>query len=356
MSNHNYIKLMNESIIRLFKKAMKVSLTNPSRLVFILRTIRWQKNAVKLRDYWKTNNITVPPFMITSITKRCNLKCKGCYSLKFHDACTDEMCNDKLEHIMSEANELGISMNLLAGGEPFVRKNILQITKKFPQIIFPIFTNGLLIDNELMNELKTQKHVIPVLSVEGLEKETDKRRGTGVYNRIQETMRAMKRKGIFFGASLTVTKDNYSTLTSHEFVKEMMNLGCKLLFFVEYVPVTENTENLIVTNEQREDLQEKLTKFYSIYNGLFIAFPGDESKFGGCLSSGRGFVHVSPDGSLEPCPFAPYSDVNIKDMSLKEALKSDFLRKIRQSPEHLKETDSGCALWNNSDWVKSLLS
>jgi MoaA/NifB/PqqE/SkfB family radical SAM enzyme len=76
--------------------------------------------------------------------------------------------------------------------------------------------------------------------------------------------------------------------------------------------------------------------------------------FGGCLSAGRGFAHISPEGSLEPCPFAPYSDVSLRDKTLKEALQSDFLRQIRENHNELTET-GGCALWTKKEWVKSLL-
>ena len=45
--------------------------------------------------------------------------------------------------------------------------------------------------------------------------------------------------------------------------------------------------------------------FHNKYRALFVNVPGDEKDFGGCLSAGRGFVHVSAEGDLEPCPFAP---------------------------------------------------
>ena len=89
--------------------------------------------------------------------------------------------------------------------------------------------------------------------------------------------------------------------------------------------------------------------------GLFVAFPGDEEMYGGCLAAGRGFVHISPEGRLEPCPFSPFSDISLKDVSLREALRSPLLRTIRESDAHLRETRGGCALWEQRDWVGSLL-
>ncbi|MCL5073057.1 MAG: hypothetical protein M1308_19540, partial [Actinobacteria bacterium] len=96
--------------------------------------------------------------------------------------------------------------------------------------------------------------------------------------------------------------------------------------------------------------------YKSRFPALFIAFPGGEDEMGGCLASGRGFVHISAGGSLEPCPFAPYSDTNLKNLSLKDALNSEFLKKIRESHETLKGTRGGCALWENREWVKSLVN
>jgi MoaA/NifB/PqqE/SkfB family radical SAM enzyme len=88
---------------------------------------------------------------------------------------------------------------------------------------------------------------------------------------------------------------------------------------------------------------------------LFIAVPGDEEEIGGCLSAGRGFVHINANGDLEPCPFAPYSDTNLRDSSLREALQSDFLKAIRANHKHLRETEGRCALWVNREMVESLL-
>jgi MoaA/NifB/PqqE/SkfB family radical SAM enzyme len=66
-------------------------------------------------------------------------------------------------------------------------------------------------------------------------------------------------------------------------------------------------------------------------------------------------VHVSPSGDLEPCPAAPYSDANLVEMPLKEALASRVLERIREAPDVLTETSGGCALRANRAWVEGLL-
>jgi MoaA/NifB/PqqE/SkfB family radical SAM enzyme len=126
--------------------------------------------------------------------------------------------------------------------------------------------------------------------------------------------------------------------------------------FVEYSPVKEGTEGWVITEEQRANLLTTLESFRKDIGGVFVTFPGDEKQFGGCLSAGRGFIHVSSSGDLEPCPFAPFSDSNVRDMTLKDALQSQFLKAIRNNHEEMMETDGGCAVWKKREWVQSLIA
>jgi MoaA/NifB/PqqE/SkfB family radical SAM enzyme len=111
----------------------------------------------------------------------------------------------------------------------------------------------------------------------------------------------------------------------------------------------------VILQNQRAHLAELINSFRSKYQGLFISVPGDEEKFGGCLSAGRGFVHISAGGNLEPCPFIPYSDTNLHKIPLRGALQSDFIKKLRLS-KHPVKTNGGCTLPGKEDWIRSLLN
>jgi MoaA/NifB/PqqE/SkfB family radical SAM enzyme len=347
--------ILNKAINAFLKNAFKVIYRNPERTKFILQTIALQKKAAQKRIEYEKHGLQVPPYMIISITNRCNLQCKGCYSKAQHRPIEKEISHDKLRSVITEAKDLGISFIFLAGGEPLMRPDILDITNDFPEIIFPLFTNGLLITDEIISRLRNQKNVIPVISIEGDETNTDNRRGYGVYDNIQGNLEKIKLAGIFYGLSFTVSRTNFETLTEELFIKKLISEGCQLFFFVDYIPVKEGTEDNVIKDEQRTELAIILDSFRDKFSSLFVSFPGDEDSFGGCLSAGRGFIHVSAEGDLEPCPFASYSDTNLNDLSLKEALKSELLSKIRQNHTELTETKGGCALWEKRDWVKSLL-
>lgn len=147
----NYVQLFNENIRLFFTDALRIALKDPGRALFLYQTLRFQKQATRTREEWESKGVHVPPFMIISITSRCNLRCKGCYAHAQHREQEAEMSADKLRSVIAEARDLGVSIILLAGGEPLTRPEILDIVAEFPEIAFPMFTNGLLINDEIID-------------------------------------------------------------------------------------------------------------------------------------------------------------------------------------------------------------
>ncbi|MDD5457291.1 MAG: radical SAM protein [Candidatus Margulisbacteria bacterium] len=352
----DYINTLNLTIRSLFRDILRITFFNPALALFAFRTINNQKNAARLRRINAERGLHVPAFMIFSLTSKCNLNCHGCYSKAFNRSGNKEMSNEQIIKVLQEASELGISIALLAGGEPFTKTAFLEMTAQLPNMIFPVFTNGLLITEEIAEKLQKQKHVIPVISIEGYADYTDKRRGAGVYAGIHNVLNRLNKHHVFWGMSITLTRHNFEIVTQHQFIRELVSLKCRLFFFIDYIPVEEGSDDKVLTIEQQESVRPLLAELRSRYRALFIGFPGDEEAFGGCLAAGRGFVHISPDGSLEPCPFSPYSDINVTTAGLKEALNSKLLKTIRDNSDKLQEHSSSCALWENRDWVESLLN
>jgi MoaA/NifB/PqqE/SkfB family radical SAM enzyme len=347
------VDLFNTSIHRTFKIARNV-VNNNSLLPFAVKTIFSQKDASRRRQAWRKKGIHVPPVIIFSVTKRCNLKCKGCYA-HTQNRIEQDLPIERIQLLFEEAKELGASIIIIVGGEPLMRPKILGLAGFHKDIIFPVFTNGLMINQTLALMLRYNRNIVPIISIEGPQEITDCRRGSGMYNRIIDKMRLLRNNGIFFGASITVTSENLLQVTSEDFVSKMADQGVKTMVYVEYIPVDHQTQNLVLSRDQKKILESKLEILENKYKMVFINFPGDEDKFGGCLAAGRGFIHVSQSGVVEPCPASPYSDVDLSDCSLKEALKSPLLKKIRQTPHSLIDSPSGCALFDKEEWVKSLV-
>ena len=347
---------LSDAIVCFFRDVARVALTRPGWWVPAIRLLLAQRKSAQKRDRWREQGVQVPPFLILSVTSRCNLRCAGCYAKALHNPTKKtELSSERLVELLSEAHGMGISSVLVAGGEPLTRPDIFEVTRRFPTTAFALFTNGTLLNGDALRSLGEQRNVVAVVSIEGNRLETDERRGEGVFSYVESTMERLRKSNIFFGCSITVTRNNFGLTLSDEWVRRFHRNGCKLFIFVEYVPVEQSAGDLTISKEQRLALLATMAAFRKKFRALFVAFPGDEEEFGGCLAAGRGFIHINPSGNLEPCPFAPYSDRNVAESSLKRALRSPLLEQIRANHDRLEETVGGCALWNERAWVASLV-
>lgn len=356
--NNGYIGPLNRGLRVFFSQFVRVSLSSPGSAWHFLKMLAWQVQAARLRRRRARGGLHVPPIAIFSITNRCNLRCKGCYAQAIRADVPDELASGDLRRIISEGASLGISFFVIAGGEPLTRPEILDITDEFPRVLFLLITNGLLLDEALIARLARQRNTVPVLSIEGDRAETDERRGEGVHERLQTRMSELRRAGVFFSLSFTVTRANFDAVADEGFVKRAIQKGCRLFFFLEYTPVRAGTDEWVITDDQRQRMKAIVESFRSRsdFPAVFVAVPWDEEQTGGCLAAGRGFVHISATGDLEPCPFVPYSDTSLKGLPLEEALSSQFLLNLRENHEEFAETEGGCSLWKNREKLAALLA
>lgn len=330
---------------------------------FMLHTVSALGKSAKIRGQYEKNGIHIPPFLIASIAADCNLRCTGCYA-RANGSCGDGQAKEQLtaddwQRVFQEASDIGISFVLLAGGEPLLRHEVIQLAAKFDQIIFPIFTNGTMIDQVYMDLFDKHRNLIPVLSIEGNAEKTDARRGEGVSNKIAQAAERLKERGILFGASITVTAENQNDVTEPNFVEELRESGCGLVFYVEYVPVEENTDHLILDEDNLSLLAAQIDGLRNDKKNkgmILLSFPGDEDAMGGCLAAGRGFFHINAAGGAEPCPFSPYSEMNLREQSLLTVLQSPFFEKVREiSGAEALNHKGGCTLFQYENEVKQAI-
>jgi MoaA/NifB/PqqE/SkfB family radical SAM enzyme len=350
------MRSFDNSIRGLCRGLACVSRRDPGLALYFARTALKQREAAARRRRSARQGLRVPPLMILSVTRRCNLRCAGCFVRAQDRPAGDELSVAELRTVLHDARDLGVSMVALAGGEPLTRPEILDIAADLPEMIFPLVTNGSLVDNALLSKLQKLRNVIPVISLEGLETETDARRGGGVYQRALDAMAKMQERRILFGTSIMVTRRNFGLVTSRHFVRDLVGRGTRLFFYVDYVPIKAGTEHLIPSEKQRSLEPCTMMLLRAEFPALFVASAASEAAFGGCMAAGEGFVHVSAEGDLEPCPFSPFSDTNLREVPLRVALQSRLLRNIRESGEHLSEAEGGCALWAKRDWVRSMMA
>ncbi len=323
------------------------------RLSLLGSSLRFQSAQARKREVAASAGRTVPGILITSVTRRCNLACVGCYSRALRPGPSEELSDSRFLELFKEAIDLGVGTIMIAGGEPSLRKTLLSQAASLPGVLVPVFTNGRTEEPQLL-DLYSQGRLIPVFSVEGEAQDTAARRGPGVHEAVLRQVATLKRRGALFGFSITLTSRNASTVLSDAYLRSLASLGASVVFIIEYVPVSPGTEDLVLRDDQKADLSRP--DRFSSYPFMVVSLPGDEESFGGCLAAGRGFIHLAEDGRVEACPFAPYSDASAAEAGLAEALDSPLMRVIRARHGELTETKGGCALWNKAGWVSSLSS
>ena len=341
---------MTRGVERIVKDAVRATLHNPRESAYMARFAAASRKASQKRSAMEKKGEHIPPFLIASITSRCNLHCEGCYS-RHNLATTDEapvsqLTDQEWQKIFEEADELGVSFILLAGGEPLLRHKVIEAAGEKKNILFPVFTNGTYMNKRYFELFDRCRNIIPIMSIEGGRQTTDTRRGAGVYDKLMANMDELMQRGLIFGASVTVTTENYREVVSEGFIAGLSEKGCKAVIFVEYVPVTEESGELAPGDKEREYLDTEMKRLRKIHPEMvFVSFPGDEKSSGCCIAAGRGFFHINSNGAAEPCPFSPFSDTNIRDTALRDAIRSKLFRSMIDGGLLSDDHKGGCVLF-----------
>ena len=330
--------------------------------------------ARKVRIIERDKGLIVPPVLILSITSRCNLQCTGCYAsavgitpetFQNKNEVRTELPWDNWRNIITEASELGVFAFVIAGGEPFMFPGLIDLCQEFKNRLFIIITNGTAITEQDFKRLRRSTNIAVIVSVEGDRKITDARRGEGVYGKAVKTIQRLAKSGVVTGVSVTITNLNYRYWMDHEFIDDFINMGVRIGVFTEYIPTTPGFEpqesnsqggdnGLMLDSGEREEFRAQVLKFRDTKSIYLIHSPGDEEFFGGCVSAGRGFAHVTPGGDLTPCPVSNIATHNLARKTLREGLASELFKTIRES-DHLLETEGApCALFAHPKEVNEL--
>ena len=273
-----------------------------------------------------------PPFTILiSPSMRCNLSCKNCYANAYQR--NEDLPFEISDRIISEGKQLGIYLYTILGGEPFLWPRLFELFQKNSDVYFQVFTNGLLINNSVIQKLIKTGNLFPVLSLEGFQGFTDEVRGKNVFEKVNKVMDNLRGEGIPFGVSICVTRDNMEEVTSDKFIDWTIEKGSVIDWFFLYMPVRAEPDlDKMPTPQQRLQLKERRDWIRKTRDDkiFIIDFWNDAPWVGGCIAGGREFLHINSQGDVEPCIFQHFAVDNIKEKSLKEVLNSQLMRAIRQ--------------------------
>ena len=268
------------------------------------------------------HNCNIPWAILMDPTSACNLHCTGCWAAEYGNKLN--LTFDEIDSIITQGKEMGVYMYIYTGGEPLVRKkDLIALCEKHSDCQFLSFTNATLIDEAFANEMLRVKNFIPAISVEGFEYATDGRRGNGTYQKVIQAMAILKEKHLPFGLSCCYTSQNLDSISSYEFIDQMIQWGARFVWYFHYMPVgNDAVPELLPNPEQRKFMYHRIRDIRATKPIFAMDFQNDGEYVGGCIAGGRRYQHINANGDCDPCVFIHYSNANIRDMSLLDVLRS----------------------------------
>ncbi len=290
----------------------------------------------------------IPWAILMDPTSACNLKCTGCWAAEYGHKLNLSL--DELESIIQQGKELGNYLFIYSGGEPLVRKkDIITLCERHPECAFLAFTNGTLIDEAFADDMLRVKNFVPAISVEGFEEDTDFRRGKGTFAAVQNAMKILREKKLLFGVSCCYTSKNVDMIGSEEYFDAMVDWGAKFAWFFTYMPVGKGAvSELMATAKQRKFMYDRLRAFRRTKPLFTIDFWNDGEFVGGCIAGGRRYLHINAGGDIEPCAFIHYSDCNIREKTLLEALQSPLFMQYHDNQPFNENMLRPCPVLDNT--------
>lgn len=289
----------------------------------------------------------IPWAILMDLTSACNLHCTGCWAAEYGNSMN--LTFDELDNIVEQAKALGTYAFILSGGEPLVRKkDLIRLCEKHNDCLFSPFTNGTLIDEEFADEMLRVGNLIPAISIEGYEEDTDFRRGKGTYKGLMRGMKILKDKGLPFGTSLCYTSKNAESISSSEYFDFLIDNGAYFSWIFTYIPIgSAAAPELVASAEQREMMYHRVREYRKTKPIFTIDFWNDGEYINGCIAGGKNYLHINANGDIEPCAFIHYSDSNIREKTLLEAYKSPLFMSYRRHQPFNENLLRPCPMFDN---------
>lgn len=300
-------------------------------------------------------NCNIPWTILLDPTSACNLHCTGCWAAEYGNKLN--LSYDEIDDIIKQGKEMGVYFYIYTGGEPLVRKDdLIRLCEKHDDCVFMAFTNGTLIDEAFADEMLRVKNFVPSISLEGSKEATDSRRGDGVYDKAVKAMELLREKKLLYGISCCYTSENYDSITSEAYWDMMIEMGAYFVWYFHYMPVGNDASVELMPNPEQRELVYRRIREQRARKPLFaMDFQNDAEFVGGCIAGGKNYLHINANGDLDPCVFIHYSDSNVREKTILEALRSPLFMAYHDGHPFNDNMLRPCPMLENPELLREMV-
>ncbi|MBT6691003.1 radical SAM protein [Candidatus Parcubacteria bacterium] len=273
----------------------------------------YSKPAVNLfsRSVFSTiQNRNFPNLMSFAVNDTCNVNCEHCSFFESADDRSRQILTlDQSKKLIEDAQELGVSVINIVGGEPLLRDDLPEIVSSIDKdlSIAILFTNGWFLE-EKAEQLKQSGLDGVYISMDSANREEHdkRRRKDGLFDKALAGIQAAKKAGLTVGLSCTISEDDFRSGRLKAIIELGQELGVHEVLVFDMVPVgrAKSRDDLI---DNRAWIEEMITfsKKYNkdkSYPGVLIYAYATSYRSTGC-SGGTSYFYASPYGDISPCDF-----------------------------------------------------
>jgi len=287
------------------------------------------------------------PFMVSySITTKCNLKCKHCYSESVDQASPDELSAEEAFQLIDDLSEWGIGLLVIDGGEPLCREDMLDIVKYASSkgIRTTVGSNGTLIDEAMARRMLDAGVKCVAISVDGADAQThDSFRGiSGAFDQALKGIEACRNAGLPFQFNMVIRRETLSQL--EDMLRMAVDSGANAAEFFDLVAAgraKQDCKDQVLNPDERKQAMEWLAKAQEDYPIVIRVpacpmyplllqqkrtkprhFPAEMLQrvpyYGRGCAAGMpmGYVMVKSNGEVNPCMLLQVKLGNIREQSI----------------------------------------
>lgn len=306
-------------------------------------------------DNKKENQISAPLKISMNLTKKCNLRCKQCFS-DSGEILAQELTTEDMYKLFDDMNKYGTFFICLGGGEPLTRPDLLDIlnygNKK--QLAISVVSNGLLLNKELIEKLNKVNLDTFWISLDGLEENHEMLRGKTTFKRTLDSLDLLKKyyKG---KTAIRISLNKFNVGEYKELIKIAEEYNINLIRFTPIISFGRaKNEDLTINQQQYIEFLNNIKKLKSKVEIVYPNKPTPQKIWVGTngfgCHCGKEAIWVDEVGNYSPCIFwgSKYILGNIKEKSYMDLWNESLIaaditgNKVCQTCKNYKNCRGGC--------------
>ncbi len=320
----------------------------------------------------------VKPVVIWNLTRRCNLRCRHCYTSSADVAFPGELTHGEAMGVLEDLGRFAIPALILSGGEPLARRDFFEIATRARELglFLALSTNGTQVVGETADRVAEIGFDYVGISLDGIGAMNDWFRGqSGAYQAALGGVRACKVRGFKVGLRFTITADNAHqlpellALSDREgvdkfYLSHLVYAGrgdkhrgedadwkisrqaMDLLIDRAWIAEAEDMPLEIVTGNNDADAVYFLRWAERRFEAEKVAHLRAHLEALGGHSSGVGVANIDPQGRVHPDTYwSDYTVGNVRAAPFSQLWTGDdpMLAQLRRRPRPLKGRCGACA-------------